>query len=621
MVESEKTVDHDAVKDGVLSIAICAGTGCRANGALELADAFKREILSHGLEDKCTVKLTGCHGFCEKGPLVVLLPRDIFYHSVKVDDVADIVLESIKKDGVVERLLYKDPGTKKVSTYSHEVPFYAKQERIVFRHNGKIDPTSIDDYIEAGGYNGLKQALTMEPEEIIKEVEKSGLRGRGGGGFPTGVKWGICRSVPNRIKYLVCNGDEGDPGAFMDRSIMEGDPHAVIEGMLIGAYAIGCTQGFIYVRAEYPLAIANLETALDAARKRGFLGDSIQDTNFCFEIEIFKGAGAFVCGEETALIASLEGDIGNPRSRPPYPAQAGLWGKPTNINNVETWANIPVILEKGGSWFSKIGTERSKGTKVFSLVGKVRNTGLVEVRMGMTLREIVHDIGGGALRGRTFKAVQTGGPSGGCIPESLLDLAVDFDALKEAGAMMGSGGLIVMDDRTCMVDIARYFTDFLVGESCGKCIPCREGVKHMLDILTDICEGRGDETSIETLERLAVGVKNGSLCALGGTAPNPVLSTLKYFREEYEMHIRDKKCPAGVCKALTTFKVSEELCKGCGRCVKDCPTGAITGEKKDVHVLAQDKCTVCGICYEVCPFDAVEVDMNSVGKEYAAVND
>jgi NADP-reducing hydrogenase subunit HndC len=501
------------------------------------------------------------------------------------------------------------------------VPFYAKQERIVFRHNGKIDPTSIDDYIEAGGYNGLKQALTMEPEEIIKEIEKSGLRGRGGGGFPTGVKWGICRAVPNRIKYLVCNGDEGDPGAFMDRSIMEGDPHAVIEGMLIGAYAIGCTQGFIYVRAEYPLAIANLEIALDSARKRGFLGDSIQDTHFSFEIEIFKGAGAFVCGEETALIASLEGDIGNPRSRPPYPAQAGLWGKPTNINNVETWANIPVILEKGGSWFSKIGTESSKGTKVFSLVGKVRNTGLVEVRMGMTLREIVHDIGGGALRGRTFKAVQTGGPSGGCIPESLLDLAVDFDALKEAGAMMGSGGLIVMDDRTCMVDVARYFTDFLVGESCGKCIPCREGVKHMLDILTDICEGRGDETSIETLERLAVGVKNGSLCGLGGTAPNPVLSTLKYFREEYEMHIRDKKCPAGVCKALTTFKVSEALCKGCGRCVKDCPTGAITGEKKAVHVLAQDKCTVCGICYEVCPFDAVEVDMNSVGKEYAAVND
>jgi NADH-quinone oxidoreductase subunit F len=551
-------------------ISICAGTGCRANGALELEEAFDAALAAQGLEDRCQVKMTGCHGFCEKGPLVVILPQEIFYHGVSPDDAEAIVTQTIQNGEPVKKLLYRDPATKQIAEREHDVPFYAKQERIVFRHNGKIDPTRIEDYLSVGGYNGLARALhELSPEQIIDEVKKSGLRGRGGGGFPTGTKWGICRSTPGETKYLVCNGDEGDPGAFMDRSIMEGNPHSVIEGMLIGAYAIGCSKGFLYVRAEYPLAIANLKTAIEAARKQGYLGHDILGTGFSFDLEIFEGAGAFVCGEETALIASLAGDIGNPASRPPYPAQSGLWNKPTNINNVETWANIPVIIDRGGDWFSSIGTEKSKGTKVFSLVGKVRNTGLVEVPMGMTLREIVHDIGGGTFKGRTFKAVQTGGPSGGCMPESQLDLPVDFDALTEAGAMMGSGGLIVMDDRTCMVDVARYFTDFLVGESCGKCTPCREGLKHMLEILNDICAGKGDEQSIETLERLAGGVRYGSLCALGGTAPNPVLSTLRHFRAEYEMHIRHRKCPAGVCKAITRYTISSDLCTGCTLCMKD----------------------------------------------------
>jgi NADH-quinone oxidoreductase subunit F len=605
----------------IVTISICAGTGCRASGAVDLAEAFQSEIASRNLGEKCRVKMTGCHGFCEKGPLVVIHPREIFYHSVGVDDVQEILSETVEKQAVIKRLLYRDPATKKVVEHEYEVPFYAKQERIVFRHNGKIDPTSIDDYLEVGGYSGLEKALKeMSPEEIIAEIKSSGLRGRGGGGFPAGRKWEICRSVSGDVKYVICNGDEGDPGAFMDRSIMEGNPHAVIEGMSIGAYAMGCGEGFIYVRAEYPLAVANLEIAIEKARERGYLGRDILGKGFDFEIEIFKGAGAFVCGEETALIASLEGEIGNPRSRPPFPAQSGLWGKPTNINNVETWVNVPVIIERGAAWYAGIGTENSKGTKVFSLVGKVRNTGLVEVPMGMTLREIVHDIGGGTFKGRKFKAVQTGGPSGGCIPESHIDLSVDFDELTKAGAMMGSGGLIVMDDHTCTVDIARYFTDFLVGESCGKCIPCREGLRHMLDILTDICEGRGNGQSIETLERIALGVKHGSLCGLGTTAANPVLSTLKYFREEYEAHIRDKKCPAGACKLLTKYIISEELCKGCGICIKECPAGAIAGERKEIHVLSQDLCTVCGVCYETCPFSAIEVDLQDVGSSHAGVD-
>ena len=605
-----------------MTIAICAGTGCRANGALDLFNTFTTEILSHGMESRCQVKLTGCHGFCEKGPLVVIRPEGILYQGVSVDDAEEVVATTIMRGEVVERLLYRDPATRQRIRLEAEVPFYRKQERLVFRHNGKIDPTRIDDYLGVGGYAALEKALKqMTPEAVIEEVIRSGLRGRGGGGFPTGKKWKICRASAGETKVLICNGDEGDPGAFMDRSIMEGNPHAVLEGMLIGAYAIGCRQGFIYVRAEYPLAIANLKTALAAARERGYLGEGILGSNFTFDIEIFEGAGAFVCGEETALIASLEGDIGNPRSRPPYPAQSGLHGNPTNINNVETWVNVPIIIERGGAWYAGMGTENSKGTKVFSLVGKVRNTGLVEVPMGMTLREIVKDIGGGTFKGRQFKAVQTGGPSGGCIPEALLDLPVDFDALVEAGAMMGSGGLIVMDDRTCMVDIARYFTDFLVGESCGKCTPCREGLQQMLAILNRICRGEGDETSIPTLERLAFGVKHGSLCALGSTAANPVLSTLEHFRHEYERHIRDKVCPAGVCRAITRFAIDANSCKTCGKCLEVCPTGALTGEKKQVPALCQETCTACGICFQTCPFDAIRVDTQHREVGHASIHD
>ena len=443
--------------------------------------------------------------------------------------------------------------------------------------------------------------------DVIDQMKKSGLRGRGGAGFPTGTKWELCRKGQGDQKYIICNADEGDPGAYMDRSVIEGDPHSILEGMMIGAYAIGASKGIIYVRAEYPLAINRLNEAIEQAKKYGLLGKNLFESGFDFEVEIFKGAGAFVCGEETALIASIEGDIGNPRSRPPYPAQSGLWGKPTNINNVETWANVAIIMERGAEWFNGIGSETSKGTKVFSLVGKVRNTGLVEVPMGMTLREIVNDLGGGTFKNRTFKAVQTGGPSGGCIPDSLMELPVDFDALKQSQAMMGSGGLIVMDDRTCMVDVARYFTDFLAKESCGKCIPCREGVRHMLDILTSICNGQAQEDAIDRLESLAFGIQNGSLCALGGTAPNPVLSTLKYFRHEYTAHIKEKKCTAGVCKKLTRFVISDDLCKGCGICLKDCPSHAIKGEKGKVPVLSQNSCNVCGICIDSCPFNAIKV--------------
>jgi len=586
-------------------LAICAGTGCRANGSMELLEELRRQLDAEGLTG-VDVRATGCHGFCEKGPLVVIHPQEIFYQGVQISDIPAIIEQTLRKGEVVDSLLYRDPVTKKKCRIEGEVPFYAKQQRIVFRHNGTVDPTSIDDYIAAGGYAALPKALLeMTPEGVIDQITKSGLRGRGGGGFPTGKKWAICRAQPGDEKYIICNGDEGDPGAFMDRSIMEGDPHAVIEGMVIGAYAIGAHQGYLYVRAEYPLAVANLQVAIEQSHELGLLGDDILGSSFSFSVEIVRGAGAFVCGEETALIASIMGDIGSPRQRPPYPAQAGLWGLPTNINNVETWANVPVILERGADWFASIGTERSKGTKVFSLVGKVQNTGLVEVPMGTTLREIVFDIGGGIQKKRKLKAVQTGGPSGGCIPEALIDLPVDFEKLAEVGAMMGSGGLIVMDERTCMVDVARYFLAFLADESCGKCTPCREGVDQMHQILTRITEGKGREGDIERLEELAAYVKGSSLCMLGGTAPNPVLSTLRYFRDEYEAHIRDRKCPAGVCKALVRFRIEAEACKACGLCKRDCPSNAIAGEKKQPHVIDSAKCVQCGVCYEACPFDAV----------------
>ncbi|NIA13965.1 MAG: 4Fe-4S dicluster domain-containing protein [Nitrospiraceae bacterium] len=589
-------------------VSICAGTGCRAQGSMELLAEFGRQLESAGLDD-VELRATGCHGFCERGPLVVIHPRKIFYHSVQMKHVADIIDKTIQHDEVLPALLFRDPKTKQRCEVEGEVPFYAKQQRIVFRHNGIIDPTDIEDYVGADGYVALAKVLAgMTPEQVCDEVEASGLRGRGGGGFPTGKKWQICRNQPGETKYVICNGDEGDPGAFMDRSIMEGDPHAVLEGMTIGAYAIGASKGYLYVRGEYPLAVANLNVAIEQAKTRGLLGDDIFGSGFNFTVEIVRGAGAFVCGEETGLIASIEGDIGTPRQRPPYPAESGLWGKPTNINNVETWTNVPVILERGASWFASIGTEGSKGTKVFSLVGKVNNTGLVEVPMGATLREIVFDIGGGIQKKRKFKAVQTGGPSGGCIPESLLDLPVDFDKLREVGAMMGSGGLIVMDERTCMVDVAKYFLGFLVGESCGRCAPCREGVFQMHRILSRIVEGEGREGDLETLEKLGNYVKASSLCQLGGTAPNPVLSTLRYFRHEYEAHIKEKKCRAGICKELVQFRIDPETCTGCTLCRRDCPTEAITGAKKEPHRIDAAQCIKCGVCYDVCNFGAVEVE-------------
>ena len=588
-----------------IGISVCAGTGCRALGSMELFEEFRRELDRRGLDD-VEVRATGCHGFCERGPLVVIFPQKIFYHGMKVKDVATVVEQTIQNVEPVKSLLYTDPATKQQCLTEHEVPFYAKQQRIVFRNNGKIDPAEIEDYIAADGYAALGKALTdMTPDQVIDEIEEAGLRGRGGGGFPTGRKWGICRSQPGGTKYIICNGDEGDPGAFMDRSIMEGDPHSVLEGMTIGAYAIGATRGYLYVRAEYPLAVTNLSIALEQSRSLGLLGENILGSNFSFDMEIVRGAGAFVCGEETGLIASIEGDIGTPRQRPPYPAESGLWDKPTNINNVETWANVPVIIDRGSEWFAAIGTEHSKGTKVFSLVGKVRNTGLVEVPMGTTMREIVYDIGGGILKKRKFKAVQTGGPSGGCIPESLIDLPVDFEKLQEVGAMMGSGGLIVMDERTCMVDVAKYFLAFLVDESCGRCTACREGVFQMHSILSRIVSGEGRPGDIELLERLSDYVKRTSLCQLGGTAPNPVLSTLRYFRDEYEAHIEEKKCPAGVCKALVTFTIDPEACKGCTLCVRNCPTDAISGKKKEPHRIDQDACISCGVCYEECSFNAI----------------
>jgi len=588
-----------------IEISVCSGTGCRAQGSLDLFEEFRRQLDDRGLTD-VAVRATGCHGFCERGPLVVIFPKGVFYNAVQGKDVAQIIEKTVVSDELVESLLFKDPVTKKTSRTEEEVPFYARQWRIVFRNNGKIDPAEIEDYLAVDGYRALARALTkMTPQKVIQEIQASQLRGRGGGGFPTGRKWGICRDQEGDRKYLICNGDEGDPGAFMDRSIMEGDPHAVLEGMTIGAYAIGATKGYAYVRGEYPLAVNNLTIALEQSRALGLLGENILGSGFSFDIEIVRGAGAFVCGEETGLIASIEGNIGSPRQRPPYPAESGLWGSPTNINNVETWANVPVIIDRGANWFAAIGTEKSKGTKVFSLVGKVRNTGLVEVPMGTTIREIVNEIGGGILKNRNFKAVQTGGPSGGCIPERLLDLPVDFEKLAEVGAMMGSGGLIVMDERTCMVDVAKYFLAFLVDESCGKCLACREGVYQMHSVLSRIVAGQGRLGDIELLEELAAYVKETSLCQLGGTAPNPVLSTLRYFRHEYEAHIEQKTCPAGVCKALVTFRIEAEACKGCGICVRNCPSEAIAGEKKQPHVIDNAACVTCGVCYEECPFDAI----------------
>jgi NADH:ubiquinone oxidoreductase subunit F (NADH-binding)/(2Fe-2S) ferredoxin/Pyruvate/2-oxoacid:ferredoxin oxidoreductase delta subunit len=583
-------------------ITICGGTGCHAYGCLSVAQGFRDEIQKQNLEDSVDVRTTGCHGFCERGPIVVIQPEGIFYQRVQLKDISDIVSETIINKKIVDRLLYVDPRTQQKIVLEKEVPFYKKQKRIIFGNNGFIDPSDIRDYIALDGYKALAKALfEMTSEEVIAEVKKSCLRGRGGAGFLTGQKWEICRREESSVKYVICNADEGDPGAYMDRSLLEGNPHSVIEGMIIGAYAIGASEGFVYVRMEYPLAVKNVTTAVEQARELGFLGKSILGSEFHFDIQIFKGAGAFVSGEETSMMASIEGRRAFPRQRPPYPAQQGLWGKPTNINNVETWANVPLIINKGAEWYCQVGTERSKGTKIFSLVGKINNTGLVEVPMGMALKEIIHDIGGGIKNNKKFKAVQTGGPSGGCIPASLLHLPIDFDTLTEAGSMMGSGGMIVMDEETCMVDIARYFLNFTQEESCGKCIPCRVGTRQLVEILTRITKGLGEEGDIERLKDLAVAVKSGSLCGLGQTAPNPVLTTLRYFKDEYEAHIKDKSCPALVCKDLIVYYIEPEKCVGCLLCLKNCPVKAISGERKKVHTIDQELCIKCGACLDVCP--------------------
>jgi NADH-quinone oxidoreductase subunit F len=554
--------------------------------------------------------VTGCHGFCERGPLVVLHPRKVFYQRVKPEDAGEIVAETVMQGNLIDRLLWVDPVSKTAARSEEDVPFYRGQRRLVFGDNGVIDPTSIDDYLAIGGYSALAKALLdMEPMGVIDEVRRAGLRGRGGGGFPTARKWDTCRNVPSSdgVRYVICNADEGDPGAYMDRSLLEGNPHSVIEGMTIGAYAIGSHDGYVYVRHEYPLAVANLGIALEQARECGLLGENILGSGFDFDIKVSRGGGAFICGESTALMASLEGKIGEPRPKHVHTVMSGLNGKPSNLNNVETWANVPLIVNNGSEWYSQIGTEGSKGTKIFSLVGKINNTGLVEVPMGITLREIIFDIGGGIPDGKRFKAVQTGGPSGGCIPESMIDLPVDFDRLAEAGSMMGSGGMIVMDESTCMVDLAKYFTRFLTEESCGKCVPCREGLDRMLDILTDITEGRGREEDIDLLKELGEVIRETALCALGGTAPNPVLSTIRYFREEYEAHIKEGRCPAGVCKALISFTIDEGKCTGCGVCARECPQEAISGEKKLPQTIDQTKCIKCGLCRDSCKFDAVIV--------------
>ncbi len=592
-----------------IRISVCAGTGCTASGGLEVKKALEEAIEAEGVEIPVETTISGCRGFCEQGPLVSILPENILYTKVKPKDASKIVKRTLIENDVAQYLLYRDPETNKSLVHEEDIPFYREQQRVLLADSGDIDPTSFDDYLAVGGYAALSKAIQeMQPEEIIQEVKNSGLRGRGGAGFPTGRKWELCRAAEGDVKYVICNADEGDPGAFQDRSLMEANPHSVLEGMIIGAYAIGASKGYVYIRHEYPLAVKRLEIAVESARQHGLLGEDILGTGFDFDIVIQYGAGAFVCGEETALMASVEGDIGEPYARPPYPAEEGLWGKPTNINNVKTWASVPYIINKGSDWYAQIGTETSKGTTIFSLVGKVKNTGLVEVPMGITLRSLIEDIGGGSPNGTKLKAVQTGGPSGGCIPEHLWDLPVDYESLQEAGSIMGSGGLIVMDERTCMVDIARYFMEFSMSESCGKCSSCREGSKRMHEILDYITRGYGEEGDIELLEEIGKAVKEASLCGLGKTLPNPVLTTIKYFRDEYEAHIKEKRCPAGVCKELITYYIDPEKCTGCHLCYDPCPTNSISGDKKEPHVIDTDTCIKCGICYEVCNLDAVIVE-------------
>jgi len=616
MARLNSTSDLEELRQGILSqrdptkpcITICSGTGCHAYGSENVAAAFRTEIEHQGLAEQIDIRRTGCHGFCERGTLVVIFPEEICYCNVQPKDVAEVVAQTARGN-VVERLLYTDAATGEKVVHEHEIPFYKYQTRLVLGNNTKLDPKSIDDYLALGGYSALAKALLqMTPEQVLEEVKKANLRGRGGGGFPAGRKWETSRNAPDEIKYVIVNADEGDPGAYMDRSLMEGNPHSVLEGLVIAGYAIGSHEGYIYVRQEYPLAVENVTMAIRQAEEYGLLGEDILGSGFDFKIKVHRGAGAFVSGESSALMTAIEGRVGEPRPKYIRTAIKGIWDRPSNLNNVETWANVPLIINHGADWFSSIGTEGSKGTKIFSLVGKVNNTGLVEVPMGLTLKEIIYNIGGGIPKGKRFKAVQTGGPSGGCIPESLIDTPVDFDQLTKLGSMMGSGGMIVMDEDTCMVDVAKYFLDFLADESCGKCVPCREGIKRMLEILTDITEGRGKEGDIELLEELAEVIRDVSLCALGATAPNPVLSTLRYFRDEYEAHIAEKRCPAYVCKALVSYYIEPDKCQACMICLRNCPAEAISGTKNQIHVIDQSKCTKCGTCFDVCPprFGAVK---------------
>jgi len=590
-------------------ISICAGAGCVASGADEVIAAFKSEIETQGLQADVDTKGTGCPGFCERGPVVVIYPAEICYLQVKAEDVREIVEQTIKENKVIERLLYEDPATGEKAVKESDISFYKNQERTVLCNNIKIDSRSIDDYLSIGGYSALTKALgEMTDIEVLAEVKKSNLRGRGGAGFPAGRKWEGSRNASEPIKYVIVNADEGDPGAFMDRALLEGNPHSILEGLIIGGYAISANEGYFYVRQEYPLAVENINLAIKQAEDYGLLGKNILGSGFDFNVMVHQGAGAFVCGESTALMTSLEGKVGEPRPKYTRSNIKGLWNRPSVLNNVETWANVPLIVNKGADWFTSIGTESSKGTKIFSLVGKISNTGLVEVPMGMTLRDIIYKIGGGIPGGKKFKAVQTGGPSGGCIPEELLDLEVGFDELSKAGSMMGSGGMIVMDEDTCMVDVARYFINFLTDESCGKCVPCREGLRQMHKILTNITAGKGKEGDIELLQELAETAVEASLCALGKSAPNPFLSTLRYFRDEYEAHIKEKRCPALTCKQLIAYHIDPDKCQACMICLRKCPADAIDGGKKKIHIIDQEKCTNCGTCFEVCPprFGAVE---------------
>ena len=589
-------------------ITLCSGSACLATGSGEVAASIEAEIDKQGLNGEVGIRKTGCHGFCERGPIIVNHPGESCYFQITPEDVPEIVSRTLKERKAVERLLYTDPDTGEKIAHESEIPFYKNQKRIVFGSNGSLDPKSIDDYLAIGGYAALDKALgRMTAEQVLEEIKKSDLRGRGGGGFPAGRKWEESRNAPGDKKYVIVNADEGDPGAYMDRSLLEGNPHSVLEGLMIGAYAIGSDEGYVYVRQEYPLAVENLAIAIKQAEEYGLLGQNILGSGFDFKVIVHKGAGAFVCGESSALMTALEGRAGEPRPKYIHTAVKGVWDNPSVLNNVETWANVPLIINKGADWFTQIGTAKSKGTKIFSLVGKITNTGLVEVPMGMTLRDIIYKIGGGIPGGKKFKAVQTGGPSGGCIPESLLDLAVGFDELTQAGSMMGSGGMIVMDQDTCMVDVARYFIDFLTDESCGKCVPCREGLRQMLKILTNITAGNGKAGDIELLEELSEVAREACLCALGTSAPNPFLSTFRYFRDEYEAHIKEKRCPALSCKELIAFYIDPDKCRACMICARKCPADAVDGGKKKIHIIDQEKCTRCGTCFEVCPsrFDAV----------------